>query len=243
MLTSTELESVEGNVGDYNITLSQKPRYVDMELCTSCGRCAAKCSKDAINLPFAQAIPQAYIIDKEKCIDCKACIKACPADAIKLEDEGQKIDINVGSVVIATGFKTFDPARIEEYNYWHPDVITAVEFEEMLSAKSKTGMRLMKSNGEMPDKVAFIMCVGSRDFNRYNKHCSRVCCLYGQKQAQLVKKMNKDTDVTIFYIDMRSAGRRMEELHEHTQEKGIHFIRGRPIEQDAEYPTGRRRIY
>ncbi|TFH39985.1 MAG: CoB--CoM heterodisulfide reductase iron-sulfur subunit A family protein, partial [ANME-2 cluster archaeon] len=227
MLTSTEVDNVEGNVGDYHITLSQKPRYVDIELCTSCGRCAAKCRKDAIYLPFAQAIPQAYIIDMEKCIDCKACIKACPANAIKLEDEGQKIDINVGSLVIATGFKPFDPARIEEYNYWHPDVITAIEFEDMLSAKSKTGMRLMKSNGEMPEKVAFIMCVGSRDFNRYNKHCSKVCCLYGQKQAQLVKKMNKDADVTIFYIDMRSAGRRMEELHEHTQEKGVHFIRGR----------------
>ncbi len=227
MLTSTDVESVEGNVGDYTITLRQKPRYVDPELCTSCGRCAAKCRKDAIYLPFAQAIPQAYIIDMEKCIDCKACIKACPADAIKLEDEGQNIEVNVGSVVLATGFKPFDPARIEEYNYWHPDVITAIEFEDMLSAKSKTGMRLMKSDGNKPEKVAFIMCVGSRDFNRYNKHCSKVCCLYGQKQAQLVKKMNKDADVTIFYIDMRSAGRRMEEMHEHTQEKGVHFIRGR----------------
>jgi heterodisulfide reductase subunit A len=234
MLTSTEVEGVEGNVGDYNITLRQRPRYVDIELCTSCGRCAAKCSKDAIYLPFAQAIPQAYIIDMEKCIDCKACIKACPADAINLEDEGQDIDINVGSVVMATGFKPFDPARIEEYNYWHPDVITAIEFEDMLSAKSKTGMRLMKSDGNMPEKVAFIMCVGSRDFNKYNKHCSKVCCLYGQKQAQLVKKMNKDADVTIFYIDMRSAGRRMEEMYEHTQEKGVHFIRGRVARIDPD---------
>jgi heterodisulfide reductase subunit A len=227
MHTLTEVESVEGSVGDYTITLGHRPRYVDIELCTSCGRCAQKCPKDAIYLPFAQAIPQVYIIDMEKCIDCGVCEKVCPAGAVLLDEQHKNTEINVGSIVMATGFKSFDPARIEEYNYQHPDVITAIEFEEMMSAKSTTGMRLVKSDGTMPEKVAFIMCVGSRDFNRYNKHCSRVCCLYSQKQAQLVKKMNKDADVTIFYIDMRSAGRRMEELYQHTQEKGVHFIRGR----------------
>ncbi|MDF1558281.1 MAG: FAD-dependent oxidoreductase [ANME-2 cluster archaeon] len=227
LFTSTEVDSVKGNVGDYTITLKRTPRYVDVETCTSCGRCAAKCPTDAIYLPFAQAIPQVYIIEKEKCIDCGACEKVCPVDAIRLEDEVHTEDVNVGSVVIATGFKPFDISRIEEYNTDHPDIITAVEFEDMLSAKSHTGMRLQKSDGKLPDKVAFVLCVGSRDFEKYNKHCSRVCCLYSMKQAHLVKKMNKDAEVTLFYIDMRAAGRRFEEFYYNTQEEGVQFIRGR----------------
>lgn len=227
MFTNTEVDSVQGNVGDYTVKLSRSPRYVDVEACTSCGRCAAKCPVDAIYLPFAQAIPQVYIIDKEKCIDCGACVKACPVDAVRLEDEVRTRNVEVGSVVIATGFKPFDTSRIEEYNTDHPDIITAVEFEDMLSAKSHTGMRLQKSDGTLPDRVAFVLCVGSRDFEKYNKHCSRVCCLYSMKQAHLVKKMNKDAQVSIFYIDMRAAGRRFEEFYYSTQEEGVQFIRGR----------------
>ena len=227
MYTQTEVESVEGSLGDYTITLAQIPRYVNVETCTSCGRCAAKCPKDAISLPFAQAIPQAYIIDMEKCIECKLCLKECPLDAIDLEVETEKIKVKAGSVVIATGFKVFDISRIEEYNTDHPDIITAKEFEEMLSARSNTGMRLQKSDGTLPNKVAFVLCVGSRDFEKYNKHCSRVCCLYSMKQAHLVKKMNKDAEATIFYIDMRAAGRRFEEFYYSTQQDGVQFIRGR----------------
>ncbi|MDF1532436.1 MAG: CoB--CoM heterodisulfide reductase iron-sulfur subunit A family protein [ANME-2 cluster archaeon] len=230
MFTNTEVDGVQGNVGDYTVALKHSPRYVDVETCTSCGRCAAKCPVDAIYLPFAQAIPQVYIIDKEKCIDCGACAKICPVDAIRLEDEVRTEDIKVGSVVIATGFKIFDVSRIEEYTTDHPDIITAVEFEDMLSAKSHTGMRLQKADGTMPKRVAFVLCVGSRDFEKYNKHCSRVCCLYSMKQAHLVKKMNKDAEVTIFYIDMRAAGRRFEEFYYNTQKEGVQFIRGRIAE-------------
>ncbi|MEA1944477.1 MAG: 4Fe-4S binding protein [Euryarchaeota archaeon] len=227
LYTQTEVASVDGNVGDYNVILRRMPRYVDIEACTSCGRCAEKCPKDAIYLPFAQAIPQAYIIDKDLCIECGLCEKVCAAGAIRLDDVPEDIEVNVGAITIATGFESIDPMTIEEYNYWHPDVITAIEFEDMLSAKSKTGMRLQKSDGTMPQKVAFVLCVGSRDFNRGNKHCSKVCCPYSQKQAQLVMKMNPDADVTIFYIDIRSAGRRMEEFYHHTQEIGVNFVRGR----------------
>ena len=228
LYTQTEVASVDGNVGDFNVTLQRSPRYVDIDACTSCGRCAEKCPKDAITLPFAQAIPQAYIIDMEKCIQCGICEKVCQASAIRLEEEKEDMQVDVGAITIATGFDPIDPSIIEEYNYdRHPDIITAIEFEDMLSAKSKTGMRLQKADGTMPQKVAFALCVGSRDFNRGNKHCSKVCCLYSQKQAQLVLKMNKDADVTLFYIDMRSAGRRMEEFYQHAQEIGVNFIRGR----------------
>jgi heterodisulfide reductase subunit A len=231
LYTRTEVVSVDGNVGDFKVTLRRKPRYVDVDACTSCGRCAEKCPKDAITLPFAQAIPQAYIIDMEKCVECGLCEKVCTVGAVKLDDTDEDFEVNVGAITIATGFEPIDPSVIEEYNYGrHPDIITAIEFEDMLSAKSKTGMRLQKSDGTMPQKVAFVLCVGSRDFNRANKYCSKVCCLYSQKQAQLVLKMNKDADVSIFYIDMRAAGRRMEEFYQHTQEAGVNFIRGRVAE-------------
>ena len=166
-------------------------------------------------------------IHPDDCIDCEACTKVCPVDAVSLEDEVRTEDLKVGSVVIATGFKPFDISRIEEYNTDHPDIITAVEFEDMLSAKSHTGMRLQKSDGTLPNRVAFVLCVGSRDFEKYNKHCSRVCCLYSMKQAHLVKKMNKDAEVTLFYIDIRAAGRRFEEFYYNTQKEGVQFIRGR----------------
>ena len=228
LYTQTEVALVEGNAGDFEVTLHRSPRYVDVDACISCGRCADKCPKNAIILPFAQAIPQAYFIDMEKCVKCGLCEKVCSIGAVKLDDEGEDIKVNVGAVVITTGFEPIDPSIIEEYNYVkHPDIITATEFEEMISAKSRTSMRLQKSDGKMPQKVAFVLCVGSRDINRGNKHCSKVCCMYSQKQAQLVLKMNRNADVTIFYIDMRSAGRRMEEFYLHAQEVGVNFIRGR----------------
>ncbi len=231
LYTQTEVVSVDGNVGDFKVTLQHSPRYVDIEACTSCGRCADKCTKDAITLPFVQAIPQVYIIDMEKCTQCGICENVCQASAIRLGEKTEETQVDVGAITIATGFEPIDPTIIEEYNYdRHPDIITAIEFEDMLSARSKTGMRLQKADGTMPQKVAFALCVGSRDFNRGNKHCSKVCCLYSQKQAQLVLKMNKDADVTLFYIDMRSAGRRMEEFYQHTQEIGVNFVRGRIAE-------------
>ncbi|CAD7772501.1 CoB--CoM heterodisulfide reductase iron-sulfur subunit A [Candidatus Methanoperedenaceae archaeon GB37] len=230
LYTQTEVLSVEGAVGDFIVTLRRMPRFVDVELCVACGRCVEACPEDAISLPFAQAIPQACIIEKDVCSECGLCEEACAAGAIKLDEEPEDVTINVGAIIIATGFEPIDPDVIEEYNYSHPDVITAIEFEEMLSAKSKTGMRLVKSDGTVPGKVAFVLCVGSRNLNHGNKHCSRVCCLYSQKQAQLLLKINPDADVTIFYIDMRSAGRRMEELYYHTQEAGVKFVRGQVAE-------------
>lgn len=231
LYTQTEVASVDGNVGHFKVTLRRMPRYVDVDACTSCGRCAQECPKDAIALPFVQAIPQAYIIDMEKCVKCGLCEKVCAVGAVKLDDREEDIEVNVGAITIATGFEPIDPSIIEEYNYGrHPDIITAIEFEEMLSAMSRTGMRLQKSDGTMPQKVAFVLCVGSRDFNRANKYCSKVCCLYSQKQAQLVLKMNKDADVSVFYIDMRAAGRRMEEFYQHAQEVGVNFVRGRVAE-------------
>ncbi|HLB71338.1 MAG TPA: FAD-dependent oxidoreductase [Candidatus Methanoperedens sp.] len=231
LFTQTEVAEVQGSPGDYSITLKHSPRYVDIHKCISCGACAKKCPAGAIFLPFAQAVPQAYMIDMSKCKQCGDCVKACPRDAIDLEAKEMKSTIQVGSVAIATGFEPFDLSVIEEYNYPAPNLLDAVEFEEMLSAKSKTGMRLQRADGSFPDRVGFVLCAGSRDFTgRGKKYCSKVCCLYSQKQAQLIKKMKGDVEVWIFYIDMRSSGRRFEEFYHHTQEKGVNYVRGKIAE-------------
>jgi heterodisulfide reductase subunit A len=231
MLTQTEVADVKGSPGDYTITLKHSPRCVDVKKCISCGACARKCPTGAIFLPFAQAVPQAYMIDMSKCKQCGACVKACPRDAINLEAKEETSTISVGAVAIATGFEPLDLSIIEEYNYPAPNLLTAIEFEEMLSAKSKTGMRLQKADGSFPNRVAFVLCAGSRDFTgRGKKYCSKVCCIYSQKQAQLVKKMKGDAEAWIFYIDMRSAGRRFEEFYHHTQEKGVNYVRGKVAE-------------
>lgn len=231
MLTQTEVADVKGTPGDYTITLKHSPRYVDIKKCISCGACARKCPTGAIFLPFAQAVPQAYMIDKSKCKQCGACVKVCPRDAINLEAKEETSTISVGAVAIATGFEPLDLSIIEEYNYPAPNLLTAIEFEEMLSAKSKTGMRLQKADGSFPSRVAFVLCAGSRDFTgRGKKYCSKVCCIYSQKQAQLIKKMKGDAEAWIFYIDMRSAGRRFEEFYHHTQEKGVNYVRGKIAE-------------
>ncbi len=231
MFTHTEVGEVKGSPGDYLITLRHAPRYVDIDKCISCGACAKKCPTGAIFLPFAQAVPQVYMIDMSKCKRCGVCVKVCPRDAVDLDAMEKKSTIPVGAVAIATGFEPIDPSFIEEYNYPAPNLLTAVEFEEMLSAKSKTGMRLQRADGSFPGKVAFVLCAGSRDFTgRGKKYCSKVCCIYSQKQAQLVKKMKDDAEAWIFYIDMRSAGRRFEEFYHHTQEKGVNYVRGKVAE-------------
>ncbi len=231
MFTQTEVADVNGSPGDYTITLKHSPRYVDVDKCTSCGACARKCPTNAIFLPFAQAVPQAYMIDMSKCKRCGACVKVCPRDAINLEAKEELSKASAGAVAIATGFEPLDLSFIEEYNYPSPNILTAVEFEEMLSARSKTGMRLQKADGSFPDKVAFVLCAGSRDFTgKGRKHCSKVCCIYSQKQAQLLKKMKGEAEAWLFYIDMRSSGRRFEEFYHHTQEKGVNYVRGKVAE-------------
>jgi heterodisulfide reductase subunit A len=231
MHTQTEVAEVKGSPGDYSITLKHSPRYVDIKKCISCGACTRKCPTGAIFLPFAQAVPQAYMIDMSKCDRCGICVKICPRDAVNLDAKEEISTISVGAVAIATGFEPIDPSFIEEYNYPAPNLLTAIEFEDMLSAKSKTGMRLQKADGSFPERVAFVLCAGSRDFTgKGRKHCSKVCCIYSQKQAQLVKKMKAEAQAWIFYIDMRSAGRRFEEFYHHTQEKGVNYVRGKVAE-------------
>lgn len=188
----------------------------------------------AIRVPIRQAVPMVPFIDEETCIhfktgECKICEKVCPKEAVNHEMEDETIEVDVGSVVLASGFKAFDPKRIPAYGYARlPNVITALEFEKLVNASSPTGGKILLANGEEPKSVGIIHCVGSRDEN-YNEFCSRVCCMYSLKFAHLIKEKT-NAEIYDFYIDMRCFGKGYEEFYHRLLEEGTKFIRGRVSE-------------
>lgn len=220
--------------------------------CIACGACAYVCPTGAIrieddevltrrelpmgpltpiHIPFMQAVPHQPVIDRDSCIHfktgaCKVCEKVCEAKAIDHKQEDTVEEVEVGAVILATGFKSFDASRIREYGYGRfPDVLTAEEFERMNCASGPTGGRILKANGEEPKAVGIIHCVGSRD-KHYNPYCSRVCCMYALKFAHLIKE-KCGAEVYNFYIDMRCFGKGYEEFYNRLLEEGVRFVRGR----------------
>jgi len=241
--TCSEVTGITGSVGSFRATVVKKPRYVDESKCKGCiEECARACPIDvanefdfgigkrkAIYLPTAQAVPFVACIDAEHCVGCKLCEQACPAEAVSFSQVPETIELNVGAVVVATGWKPFDAKRKEEYGYGViKDVMTTLELERMLNSGGPTHGRVVRlSDGKEVKKVAFIQCVGSRDAQVGNLYCSRVCCMVSLKSAQLVKQKYPDAEVKIFYIDMRAAGEMYEEYYMKAQEMGIKFVRGR----------------
>jgi heterodisulfide reductase subunit A len=188
----------------------------------------------AIRVPIRQAVPMVPFIDKEACIhfktgECKVCVKVCDREAINHDMEDQVKEIEAGSIILATGFETFDARRIPAYGYGRfPNIITAMEFERLVNASGPTGGKVLMSNGEEPKAVGLIHCVGSRDEN-YHAYCSRVCCMYSLKFAHLLKEKTK-ASIYDFYIDMRCFGKGYEEFYHRLLEEGTKFIRGRVSE-------------
>lgn len=188
----------------------------------------------AIRVPIRQAVPMVPFIDEEACIhfktgECKICEKVCEKEAINHELEDQEIEIDVGSVILASGFKSFDAKRIPAYGYGRfSNIITALEFEKLVNASSPTDGKILLTNGEEPKSVGIVHCVGSRDEN-YNEYCSRVCCMYSLKFAHLLREKT-DADIYDFYIDMRCFGKGYEEFYHRLLEEGTKFIRGRVSE-------------
>jgi heterodisulfide reductase subunit A len=242
--TWSEVVSVEGFVGNYKVRVRKKPRYVDMEKCTGCGVCQQKCPvkvpsefdeglafRKAVYSPFPQAVPNTPVIDKDHCIyfqkgKCRACEKFCEAAAIDFNQADEFIDIVVGAVIAATGFKAFDPSPLTAYGYGiFPEVYTSLEFERLNNATGPTAGKILMKDGKPPRKVAIVHCVGSRD-RHYRKYCSRVCCMYSMKFAHLVREKT-GAEVWEFYIDMRSPGKLYEEFYNRVQEEGVHLVRGR----------------
>jgi heterodisulfide reductase subunit A len=248
LLTYSQVEEVSGYIGKFQVKVRKKARYVNAELCTSCGLCEQKCpqkkipsefdeclgNRSAIYIPFPQAIPRVPVIDTEHCTyflkqKCRACEKLCPAGAIDFEQEDEILELEVGTIIVATGFAQFDAQSLPQYSYsLSPDIIDGLQFERMSSSTGPTEGEILTSKGVPPKRVAIIHCVGARD-EYSNVYCSRVCCMYALKHAHLVRDKT-DAEVYEFYMDIRAAGKGYEEFYERVQEEEVHFVRGRGAE-------------
>jgi len=249
--TYTEVERVEGFVGNFKVQLREKSRYVHEDRCNGCGECAEVCPIEVPNyfemnlsprkaayVPMSQSVPLVYTIDMDACIHCYKCIEACgKLDAIDFSLEDRLVWEDVGAIVVATGFSHFDPSVIPEYGYGHyPNVVTAIEIERLINSAGPTAGNLIRpSDGINPTRMAIINCVGSRD-KRFNPWCSNFCCMYGIKNAILMKQLNPEMDITIYYIDIRTPSKGYEGFYDRAREMGIRFMQGRPtlITEDPE---------
>jgi heterodisulfide reductase subunit A len=244
LLSLSQVEEVSGYIGNFRVKIRKKARYVDAEKCNGCGLCQEKCpvktasefdaalgKRKAIYTPFAQAVPNIPVIDTEHCTyflkgKCRLCEQICERGAIDFEQQDEIADLEVGSVILATGFGVFDPTPISRYGYGRRDnVITSLEFERMVSASGPSGGEITLKDGATPQSVAIVHCVGSRDKN-YHEYCSRVCCMYALKYAHLIKEKT-DAEVFNYYIDMRCFGKGYEEFYERLSGEGVTFIRGK----------------
>lgn len=244
-----EVEKVDGFVGNFQVTIKQKPRYVDAAKCTGCGECTTKCpskknpnefnmgfdNRPAIYIPFAQAVPKLATIDPDDCIymktgKCGLCSKVCTAGAINYDQKEEFITREYGAIVVATGYNQIKPTEFEEYGYNNcKDVVTSLEFERLMNAAGPTkGHLLRPSDGKPPKKIVFIQCVGSRGQScRDKSYCSKICCMYTAKHAMLVKDHYPDVDVTVFYIDVRTPGKNFDEFYRRAVEEfGVDYIKG-----------------
>ncbi len=250
--TYSEVTGIEGYVGNYTVTVKRWPRYIDESLCSGCLECVESCVfkqakvPDAFNLglskrrpiyiPFPQAVPQVPVIDRETCIEFKSgkckktCVEVCgERHAINFKAEPKEEQIQAGTVILATGFQTFDAQRIPSYGYGvYPNVYTALEVERLVNASGPTGGEVVLRDGRTPKTVGIVHCVGSRDENT-NRWCSRVCCMYSLKLAHLIKE-HTGAEVFNFYIDMRTPGKGFEEFYQKLLNERVHFIRGKVAE-------------
>lgn len=256
LLTYSEVKAVKGSAGNFKVTVLKKPRYVDEKKCSGCLICAQNCPTEALNefdeyigvrkaiyMPFMQAVPRVAVIDKESCVECGLCEKVCPNKAVNRSQQPEEIELDVGAIVLATGFDVFNPSVITQYGYKRfKNVVTAMELERLLCASGPTGGHLMRpSDGKIPRSIAFIQCVGSRDRRSWIGHsyCSSICCKYAVKDAVLIKEHEPSSLVTIFYIDMRAFGKGFQEfVNRAKSEFGVEFIRSNPGEISEDPKTG-----
>jgi len=247
LLSYSEVVEVGGYIGNFKVKIKKKPRYVDMEKCVGCGVCAEACrlhgrvpdefdmnlgKRSAIYVPFPQAVPLKYTIDPNNCLmikrgkcgDHPLCQEACERDAIDFDQKEEIVEIEIGTIVVATGFDLFDPLTKPKYGYESCDnVITGLEFERLVSASGPTEGHI-EINGKTPKKVVFIQCVGSRD-KEGNEYCSRVCCMYTAKQAHMVRDKIPDSELTVYYTDVRAFGKGFEEFYNRVTDEDVTYRR------------------
>jgi len=280
LMTYSDVVSIDGvsesaNQRMFHVQVRKKPRYVDVDKCTGCGSCAEACrmkgrvtshfnegisKRSAVYVPFPQAVPLKYTVDPEACLlltrgrcgKTLLCKDACPAGAIDFEQREELVDLEVGAVIVATGFDLLDPHLKPEFGYGvYPEVMTGLEFERLSSASGPT-MGKITVDGKEPKDVVLIKCVGSREKDRRAfslgrssgaerqtssrdphtgvPYCSRICCMYTAKHAHLVRDQIPDARITVFYIDVRASGKGYEEFYDRVREEGVVYRRGEPAE-------------
>jgi len=242
LLSYSEVEEVSGYVGNFQVKVRKKARYVDEDLCTGCGLCEEKCparkipnefelglgSRKAIYRPFRQAVPNTPVLDREHCIyfqrgKCRACEKFCPRQAIDFEQQDRILEFEVGTIILATGYDAFDPSGAAHFGYGLDNVLTGLEFERLISADGPTGGKVSLKDGTPPQRIAILHCIGSRD-EKYHAYCSRVCCMYSLKLAHLVRETT-GAQVYEVYRDMRAFGKGYEEFFGRVEHEGVVFVR------------------
>jgi heterodisulfide reductase subunit A len=263
LLDFSEVVDVKGYVGNFDVKVRRKPRYVDLDKCTGCGLCAEACvlrrgkgrlmvpsefdegmgKRAAAYIPFAQAVPLKAIIDPNACLllskgKCsQKCVDVCGPDAIDFEMEESFVDLKVGSIVVATGFQMWDATQLPDYGYGKsPNILTSLEFERLTNASGPTAGEYYTAEGKKPERVAIVHCVGSRD-ERAHSYCSRFCCMYSLKQAHQIKE-KLGGEVYSIYMDMRTFGKDYEEFYRRNRDEGIQFIQGRPSQITVDQVTG-----
>jgi len=249
LMTYAELEKLEGFIGNFKATIRKKARQLDEKLCTGCGLCITKCpqkkipdefneglgQRTAIYVPFPQAVPNKPVIDKENCTffksgKCKVCEKMCPTKAIRFDQEDELVTLDVGAIVLSTGFKVMRTDQFPEYGYGaYPDVLDGLQFERLASASGPTlGAMRRPSDGKEPETVVFLACSGSRDRSKGVPYCSKICCMYTAKHAMLYKHKVHHGKAYVFYMDIRSGGKDYDEfVRRAIEEDDVKYIRGR----------------
>ena len=246
----SEIEDVKGFVGNFNVKIKKKARYVNADICTGCGLCTEKCpmkkvpnefnlgmdNRHAVYIPFAQAVPKVATIDPNYCIKlktgkCGLCSTVCSAKAIDYDQKDEYVDAKYGAIVVATGFNPISVEKFDEFAYSQsPDVVTSLEYERLMNAAGPTGGTLLRpSDGKHPKTIVFVQCVGSRcdGVEKGKPYCSKVCCMYTAKHAMLTREKYPDTDVYVFYIDVRTPGKNFDEFYRRAvEEYNVHYIKG-----------------